>query len=203
MFTRDAVLIREEAQKSSEVMARAIIFAILTANAPLRASVNAALWIRAQGNRFPTLSYADLTLADKSYMGAAMTSRKLAWAQHVWATREELFARYKSMDAISFWELLLDTVPGLGLVKAAFAVQMLYNKLGCLDVHNLRELGVTRTAVSGKTANKRAGYLNLQAVKSSEAWWSQWCDFIAAKYPGQFDSGDYVSRLHAIAVVGV
>lgn len=200
MFNRDAARIREEAIKSPEVMARAIVFAIVTANAPLRASVNTALWLRAQTGH---VTYSELTVADKSYMGAGMTSNKLAWTQSVMASAEALHERYLALGAIDFWNLLLDTVPGLGMVKAAFAVQMLYNELGCLDTHNLRELGVSLSAVSGKTANKRANYLNLQASKTSEEWWNDWVNFIAKRYPGQFDSGDYVSRLHAIAVVGV
>lgn len=203
MFKRDAVHIRTEALKSPEVMARALVFAIVTANAPLRHAVNAALWIRAQGTSFLTLSYGDLTLADKSYMGAAMTGAKLAWTQSVIASRDSLYKHFLTMDAVSFWNLLLDTVPGLGMVKGAFAVQMLYNELGCIDVHNLRELGLDRKAVAGKTRNKREQYLAIQSVKTSEAWWNDWCDFVADKYKTQFDSGDYVSRLHAIATVGV
>lgn len=203
MFQRDAVLIKNAAANSPEVVARAIVFAILSANAPFRHAVNAALWARAQGSRFEKLSYADLTMADKSYMGAAMTSAKLGWTQHAWAIKESLYGHYTALQALDFWNLLLDTVPGLGLVKAAFAVQMLYNELGCIDTHNLRELGLDRNAVSGKTRNKRDGYLNIQAVKTSEEWWNSWCNIMASKYPGQFDSGDYVSRLHALAVVGV
>lgn len=203
MFSRDAVHIRTEALKSSEVMARAIVFAILTANAPLRHAVNAALWIRAKGDDYASLSYGDLTIADKSFMGAAMTSAKLAWTQNVLASQESLYKRYLELDALAFWDLLLDTVPGLGMVKGAFAVQMLYNELGCIDVHNLRELGASKNAVVGKTQNKRRGYLELQSVKTSEEWWNDWVVFIAKRYPGQFDSGDYVSRLHALAVVGV
>lgn len=203
MFNRDAVLIRTEARKSPDVMARAIMFAIATANAPLRHSVNALLWVRALGNRFASLSYGELTIADKSYMGAAMTGNKLGWMQHVWATRSTLYEAYQRLDHIDFWNLLLDTVPGLGMVKAAFAVQMLYNELGCIDVHNLRELGLARTAVNGKTANKRTNYLSIQTAKTSEAWWNDWCNLVADRYPEYFDSGDYVSRLHALAVVGV
>lgn len=202
MFNRDAVRIRTEAEKSPQVMANAINFAILTANAPLRVSVNASIWARTHRD-LPGVSYGDITQAEKSLMGAAMTSSKLAWIQNVTATQDTLYKHFRDMDAIEFWNLLLDTVPGLGMVKAAFAVQMLYNELGCIDTHNLRELGADRNMVVGKTANKRAGYLNLQAVKTSQEWWDSWCHFVAERYPGQFDSGDYVSRVHSLAVVGV
>lgn len=201
MFSRDAVSIRSAASTSADVMARVLMFAIVTANAPLRFAVNAALWLRTRD--FTDMAYGDLTIADKSYMGAAMTGTKLAAVQHVWATRETLFAQYQELDAVSFWNLCIDTVPGLGMVKAAFAVQMLYNELGCIDVHNLRELGLDRKAVTGKSQRRRAQYLNIQAVKSSREWWDTWCDFVAAKYPGQFSDGDYVSRLHKLATVGV
>lgn len=201
MFDRDAVRIRTEALRSPEVMAHAIIFAIFTANAPLRFAVNAMLWLR--GRDITGLQYGQLTVADKSFMAAAMTSSKLAWAQNVLATKDTLHAAFLELPAIDFWHLLLDTVPGLGMVKAAFAVQMLYNELGCLDTHNLRVMGIDRNAVNGKTASKRAGYLDLQSVKTSQEWWDEWCHLVADRYPGQFDSGDYVSRLHALAVVGV
>lgn len=198
MFRRDVKAIRAAASKSADSMAYVIMFAIVTANAPLRAAVNATKWLRSHD--FANLAFSDLTQADKSYMGAAMSGMKLAAVQHVWASRKSLYKHYQNMDALSFWNLAVDTIPGLGMVKSAFAVQMLYGELGCIDIHNLRELGLDRNAVSGKSQNKRNQYIEIQAVKSSEQWWNDWCHFVATKYSGQFRNGDHVSQLHAEAV---
>lgn len=202
MFKRDAHSIRRAAESSPEVTANAIIFAILTANAPLRHSVNAALWVRSKGESIMSLTYQDITKDEKSLMGNAMNTAKLGWVQNVLANKEEIFGKYQDMTAIEFWNYLLDNVPGLGLVKAAFAVQMLYNELGCIDTHNLRMHNIDKNAVVGKTKAKRANYLKIQAVKSSESWWTDWCNVVAKRFPRQYESADYVSRLHTIAVIG-
>jgi len=198
MFSTDAVAIRTAAEASPDTMARVIMFAIVTANAPLHAAANASEWLGRVD--FSRMAYGDVTTADRSYMGAAMSGAKLAAVQHVWASRESLYRQYRTMDAVSFWNLCIDTVPGLGMVKAAFTVQMLYNELGCIDTHNLRMLGLDRNAVSGKSKRKREQYLQIQSVRSSEQWWNDWCDFVATKYPARYSDGEQVSRLHVEAV---
>lgn len=202
MFERDATLIRQESLKSPVVMANAINFAILTANAPLMASVNAALWMRSKGDDYVKLRYEDISTEERSMMGNAMNRAKLAWTQDVIRRRDEIYKNYQSMSAIEFWHYLLDNVRGLAAVKAAFAVQMLYNELGCIDTHNLRMIGATAKDVSGKSKAKREKYLTLQATRTSADWWNSWVKFIAEKYHKRFPSADYVSRLHAVAVVG-
>lgn len=201
MFNRDAVHIREESLKSSSTMARVLIFAITSANARFRFAVNACLWL--QSRDIESLNYASFTMQDKSYMATAINPAKLSYVQSVWANREEIFEVYKASNALDFWNYLIDCVPGLGMVKAAFSVQMLYNELGCLDTNNVQALGLDPSAVTGKSQARRANYLTVQSVRTSKEWWDDWCNLMADRYPGEFDSGDYVSRLHSIAVLGV
>ena len=198
MFNTDATTIRRNAEKSADIMAYVIMFAIVTANAPLHAAANAMEWIR-RGN-FDRLAYGDITTAERSFMGAAMSSAKLAAVQHVWASRASIHAQYQKMDAVSFWNLCIDTIPGLGMVKAAFTVQMLYNELGCIDTHNLRVLGLDRNTVTGKSQRKREQYLKIQGVRTSEEWWDTWCEYVAQRYSARYENGEQVSRLHVYAV---
>lgn len=202
MFKRDAVQIMEAARKSPEVTAQAIIFAIVTANATLKHAVNTALWILRKGDAFLELTYEDLTVADKSYMASAMTRNKFAFVQYVLKNRRVIYAKYQELEAIEFWHYLLDSVPGLGMVKAGFVVQMLYNELACIDIHNLRVLGVEKKLVEGKSKKRREGYLELQARKTSEEWWDSWVALVAEKYPYYYHDADEVSRLHVKAVMG-
>lgn len=203
MFKRDAVAIKEAAAHSPDILAKVITFVILTANAPLRNAVKAAMWMH--GEDILKLSYANFTVAQKSLFGASMTSAKLAWIQSAWAQRETLHKLMHEMDAVDFWEYGIYNIPGLGMVKSAFTVQMLYNELGCIDTHNLKELGLDRKAVQGKSKAKLAQYLDIQSIKTSEQWWVDWCNYLASQSPHRayYPSGDYVSLLHRLAVLGV
>lgn len=196
MFETHALPIRHAALNSPDVTARVLIFSILTANAPLHLSVNAARWVR---ENMPLTTYDSLTVADKAIMGAAMTTVKYNAVKYVWNNRDEIFAEYSNRDALSFWNYCIDNIPGLGMVKAAFTVQMLYNEMGCVDTHNARELGIPN--FTGKSKVKRRQYLEAQAVKSSAAWWNDWCNFMAVKYSKRYESGWQVSESHVMAVL--
>lgn len=201
MFRRDATAIRNAAAASPEATAQVIIFAVLTANAGFGMAVKAARWVQDNVDTLPA-SYHDIPDSDRSVMAAAMSGAKLQAAREIWANRHEIYAKRESMDAMDFWHYAIDNVRGLGMVKAAFVVQMLYNEMGCIDAHNIRMMGYDKVMLTGKSKVRRQNYLSLQSVKTSQAWWDDWCDFVAKRYPKQFTSGDEVSRLHTVAVLG-
>jgi hypothetical protein len=89
-------------------------------------------------------------------------------------------------------------IPGFGITKAAFVVQILTGKGGCLDRHWLRQVGLNTSAFAGKaTAKKIHRYLETcKLVGTSEFMWDHWCDYIAKLYPAHFTNGDHVSALH-------
>ncbi len=206
MFKSDATAIKFYATLTPANMSHVLWFAVATANCPFRQSVNTLQVLRGWGESIMSVEYANITQAEKSLMGCGMTASKLAAYQYLWANRESIYAKYMEClnmenGHIVFWEYCMDCLMGMGMVKAAFAVQMLFNKLGCIDIHNAKELGYSKCP-TGKAKKQRPVYLNIQSVKTSEQWWDHWCHMLAKKYPGQFKDGEHVSRLHAIAIMG-
>jgi hypothetical protein len=101
--------------------------------------------------------------------------------------------------------LAVAETPGLGLVKAGFLLQLCAGVSGCVDVHNLRRLGLTRSAValpkslSPRTkARKAFAYSGIVAAAGgTEKLWDDWCRYLAVQQPGRFPGGaEQVSRLH-------
>lgn len=205
MFKRDAATIKAYARQNAENTFRVLAFAVATANCPFMQSVETLRYLRRIGENVATLEYADIPTGERSAAGMGLNPMKVAAYRTLWADRESIYSKYiecLTLDNghLTFWNYILDNLPGMGMVKAAFAVQMLFNELGCIDVHNAREQGVKMP--TGRAVKNRPVYLNIQAVKTSEQWWDDWCVLLAAKYPGQFRDGDHVSFLHSVAIFG-
>lgn len=98
-------------------------------------------------------------------------------------------------------------VPGLGIPKAGFVMQITCGKGGCLDMHNIVRLGLNakvwtvpkrrdiaaQMQVIDETINR---YLELCLVcGGSEVLWNDWCRYLADKV-GTLRDGDDVSRRH-------
>lgn len=100
-------------------------------------------------------------------------------------------------------------IPGLGLAKASFLVQLTCADGACLDRHNLRYLGLgdnfakTPKELKPVSLLRRAEVYNKTWRKhgNSGFWWNSWCDHVATKYPKKFANGAEVSALHRIAVL--
>lgn len=98
-------------------------------------------------------------------------------------------------------------IPGLGLAKAGFLVQLLTGRAGCLDMHNIARFGLTpatwriRNLVDPadqmrEIDDKITLYLSLcDACGGSEYLWDSWCEHLADTV-GTFRDGDDVSRRH-------
>jgi thermostable 8-oxoguanine DNA glycosylase len=206
MFETHARNIKAFAALSPENMYYVLCFAVATANCPFQQSVNTLQQLKKWGENVEFIEYADITQEQKSFMGCGLTTNKLAYYQSLWAGRHNIYDKYMEcletpQGYLIFWRYVMDCLSGMGLVKAAFAVQMLFNELGCIDVHNARELG--QAVPKNKLSEKhRTVYLNMQAIKTSEQWWNDWCIMLAEKYPGQFKSGEHVSELHEFAIIG-
>ena len=94
-------------------------------------------------------------------------------------------------------------IPGIGLAKAGFIVQMFNGSVGCIDTHNARRLNIPASVLrydSGcKWQVKEAkiiGYLRACKARRSEWLWNTWVNLIAKKYPKHFNGPDHVSRVH-------
>jgi hypothetical protein len=99
--------------------------------------------------------------------------------------------------------LAVASIPGIGIVKAGFVLQLCIGKVGCLDVHNLKRFGLKASAfklgkVKYDTALGKAKlYIKLcEDLGGSKYLWDSWCDLLAEKYPTKYKNGQHVSRLH-------
>jgi len=95
-------------------------------------------------------------------------------------------------------------VPGIGLVKAGFCAQLFANKVGCIDVHNIRMYDVPMTAVRypkqalPATREKYISrYLDLcKGLGGSTALWAKWCHYVHTQRPKNWANGGDVSYFH-------
>ena len=109
-------------------------------------------------------------------------------------------------------QALLDvaTVPGLGLVKAGFVLQLVTGSAGCIDSHNMERFGLNANAfkygASASDALKRKkalAYLDAcWKAGGCESLWNGWCDYVAAYHPKHWQSGFDVSAMHQSAILG-
>ncbi len=100
-------------------------------------------------------------------------------------------------------------IPCLGLAKASFLAQLTINQGACLDIHNLRRLGLAPSDVllpktlTNKTKAKKVSAYNSawQAVGDSAYWWNSWCDnMVGTSYNKRLTSGAQVSALHRMPI---
>jgi hypothetical protein len=105
-------------------------------------------------------------------------------------------------------------VPGLGMVKAGFVMQMMFGRVGCMDVHNTRRFykvdardvsisaGVRKDSTKFK---KVVGYVQLcKNNRSTAKLWDSWCEQLVYKpcNRGRFADGNEVSQMHVAALIG-
>jgi hypothetical protein len=126
------------------------------------------------------------------------------------ATRDARAGRLSTADLMR--EFL--KVPGLGLPKAGFLVQLLTGKSGCLDMHNVERFGLDVGVWSVRTYkdtakqmreidDKIAVYLALiEACGGSEKLWDDWCEHVNDRV-GTFEGGEDVSRRHYIYLLDI
>jgi hypothetical protein len=112
-------------------------------------------------------------------------------------------------------DLLRDylAVPGLGLVKAGFCVQLLIGEAGCMDMHNLARFGIPEREFAIPERKDPDAQLRAtdEAIKhylwtcerfgGTEKLWDGWCEFVAQTYRTYEDAED-VSRRHVTYLTG-
>ena len=95
-------------------------------------------------------------------------------------------------------------VPGLGLPKAGFMVQLAHGGGGCLDIHNIRRykldpktLAWSNPKTEALRIQKAQDYIELcSELGGSMELWDRWCNLIAEKNPVKFTDGHHVSAVH-------
>ncbi len=109
--------------------------------------------------------------------------------------------------------LVLTDVPGLGVVKAGFVMQLMFGRVGCIDVHNLRrfykvdakDVKFVKIASDRIKLEKITNYVNIcKGHRSPKKLWDQWCSQLVYKTcnRGRFADGNEVSQMHVAALIG-
>ena len=137
--------------------------------------------------------------------------------RYLTVNRDYLYKRAFDCRNGRIWveDLLRDylAVPGLGLVKAGFVVQLLTGEAGCFDMHNLDRFGLNSTDF--KIPSRQDPDAQLREINAavewyvqlcedyggSEALWNGWCQHVAETYRTYEDAED-VSRRHVTYLIG-
>jgi len=130
--------------------------------------------------------------------------------------RQDLFDRMTSIlrakKATCTHDLLMLflEVPGLGLPKSGFVVQLVAGKAGCMDVHNVRKYMPEVDSAKGTPswlqtsgnsyetkAKKGHKYLELVDLAGGcKPMWNNWCTHLSVIYPHHFPTPYDVSEVH-------
>ena len=143
---------------------------------------------------------------------------KLDGYRYLKVHKKYLHERVRDCRRGKIWveDLLRDylAVPGLGLVKAGFAVQLLTGEAGCFDMHNIDRFGLQAadfTIPSRVDPDAQLREINTavdwyvqlcEDYGGSEMLWDGWCHWVADQYR-TWDSGENVSRAHVKFLKGV
>ena len=135
---------------------------------------------------------------------SALFGYKRAGYKYILDNMDSLYAETMSLteqrDLLDLWS----SVPGLGLVKAGFVVQLTRGTIGCIDTHNQKLYDITANELRlPKTLTAKGRMLKIDKyidtchkLGGSHHLWKQWCILMAAKYSHVWDSGEAVSRAH-------
>lgn len=105
--------------------------------------------------------------------------------------------------------LLLNEIPGIGVVKGGFILQCAFGVSGCIDSVNVKRLGInpnlvrSRKKLSPEAQTRRVrGYLALiERCGGTARLWDDWCVAIAER-DARFQGAEDVSRRHYTYLTG-
>ena len=169
--------------------------------------------IRVQTSRLPDLM---AEYRKKGLKSSWIWGNKITGLAYTRKHRNRLFIRKmrilkaKKRDCDLELLMLFLEIPGLGLPKAGFVVQLVAGKAGCMDVHNLRkhlpEIDASRGTpnyfqTSGNSdatkLRKAIEYLDLtKSLGGPKIMWNEWCTDRSSDYPVHFPTPFDVSAVH-------
>ncbi len=200
MFKRHQPPIAAFGQASPENMARVLQFVLLTIRMHLRTVPK--------------------SMAEVDKVGAKARAlwgwKREAW-EHIQANSVNIYSEAMALAAIpdpveAERQLLAHfaMLPGFGVVKSGFAVQLLFGLGGCLDTHNVERYRLNaqkfkdlKRLKTWAARYKQIDYYQklLHKLGGAEKLWNSWCAYVAEKEAG-YSSPEYVSELHSIAILG-
>jgi hypothetical protein len=192
VYDRDMPIMRDHALASPSGLTDVIGFVLSTIQQPLQSVKAQMVELRANG-------------VESKYLFGSKRAGYAYALEHA----EVLFAAVSKAveinDPIAAVDVL-STIPGLGIVKAAFVAQIVGLEASCLDGHNLKRLGLGEAAFklakSVKPETKR-GKIKVYLALCSETggarhWWNTWCESVAGNRANKrLTSADAVSAFHA------
>lgn len=193
MFNSHNPIIREYAQASADGMRHVLGFVCATVQQQIETVPDILADFEAKG---PESRYAFGWKADALQH----------YREHAETIYGEAMARDRDAHALTDY---FASLPGLGLAKGGFAVQLCFGVSGCLDSHNLNRLGINPQRFSasafknlkGSRADRLSEYLDhVEAAGGCAGLWDDWCDYVAALRPDRFETGSCVSELHCSAL---
>ena len=189
------------ARQSPEHFARILQFVILTVRVPLY-RVRQDTLIAAQGGADALgVLWGWKHIAYNTAQDEAENS--LAYLEHCQGHYDDERERAQAM--IEY----VASLPGFGLAKAGFVLQLAFGLAGCLDTHNLARFHIKESAFKGykerktKRGRERMARKYIDAVYSlggPSALWDTWCEYVATNQPHNYNSAEEVSRLHCEAL---
>jgi hypothetical protein len=145
-------------------------------------------------------------MADVEKRGARspfLFGSKLAAWRYIRRHKRELFAAVTGDDTRAALQAV-SAIPGIGLVKGAFILQLAGHDVACLDSQNIEREGLdprafrsdARIKKSKAWARKLDRYLAETGGKA-RFYWDAWCDYVGPQYGL---SGEECSAIH-LAIV--
>lgn len=204
MFANHQPMIARYALQSPENLRRVINFVICTIQQPLKRVPEqmADLDKLGERSRFLYASKRDAFIYARDHAAA------------LYAEAIELSAIADPIEAERQLLIHFAAIPGIGLVKAGFIIQLVFGLGGCLDTHNIGRFGLTAGDLKSdrfkrpKTWAAKYRRLDiyqdiLRALGGAETLWDSWCEFVAAKegkYSQNFRDAFEVSEYHCIGI---
>lgn len=199
MFANHQPLISESALASPEGLERVVQFVSLTIQQPIE-TVPAMLSDILDG----------IPDAERYLFG----SKRLTWA---WLAenREQLYSdvwrvlegQDNAEDALVH---LFAQIPGIGVVKSGFCVQLSCGLSGCLDTHNLARYGINPNTYRASRYQKASAALKSRIVSAynehcallggTARLWDTWCEYVSENRGGKL-SAMQISELHLCSIV--
>lgn len=126
-------------------------------------------------------------------------------------------ARYVTEHAATIWRDVLDTpaiadqirvlcrIPGMGIVKSGFVLQLMGYDIGCLDTRNVKRAGLNPRAYRTDGVKGKAGAAFVRKVDRyvaevggrAEELWNVWCEDVAVTYE---KTAHQISAMHMAVV---
>jgi len=197
MYRDHMPIIRDAMREDLEIFRRGVMFAVCSIRQPTTNVPDqlARLFDGAEGenplfgHKFKAWEY----IADNSR--AALLWKKL----NLFASLSYGPMGYPRVGATEAAMLAILEVPGLGIVKSAFVLQLMGFDVACLDSRNVKREGrhprAFRTDGKGVDQLRRqvSAYLD-ETYGKAEQYWDAWCRDVAGSYDGY--TPEAVSELH-------